>query len=77
MPRSGDREIELKWLSYLFSDYYILKIKNYIYYISKIYSKSLKINILIIILVIIFTLILSIYFLNFYIHNLEQFSSVY
>jgi len=55
VSRSGDREIELKWLSYLFSDYYILKIKNYIYYISKIYSKSLKINILIIILVIIFT----------------------
>jgi len=77
VPRSGDREIELKWLSYLFSEYYYLKIKNYIYYIIKIYSKSLKINILIIILVIIFTLILSIYFLNIYIQDLEHFSSVY
>lgn len=72
-----NKELKLSFLNKFFSENYVIKIKNYIKYIINIYSKSVTVNIILIILVMVVTLIMSIYFLNLYITHLEYISTHY
>lgn len=73
----SNQQFELKWTKNFISDSSRLNIIYYLNKISKFYTKSLKINLIIIILVLLFCNIISISLLITYIDNLETFSNYY